>query len=229
MVLDTAHRYVWGTHGSGALTIEVGGDSRSPRERREYASSHQGQFGSSVDWLDFPAGVFANVKPERFVFRDSLRYRRFDSAGRYYFRADSLSGRIRLRVDSLTGDSVRKVTWFTRNNSDSLVSAYFRALTDTIVTRLGRGRGAGRGGGGGGAADTVGAYTTGWGGRGGQAGTNHAIGLRAAGSGESGIAGLPSANVASADVFAFRPNELASQGLRVMVVHLTPGTAWNRR
>lgn len=58
---------------------------------------------------------------------------------------------------------------------------------------------------------------------------NQAAGMRDRATSESGIVGLPSANVAKADVYMFAGGELAPHDLKVVVVYLTPGTYFSGR
>ena len=70
-----------------------------------------------------------------------------------------------------------------------------------------------------------GTYSAGWVGP--AAGNaNRAQGLEIPLQAKSGIRGLESSSVESADTYFFAPGELARSALRVMVVHLTPGASW---
>jgi hypothetical protein len=73
-----------------------------------------------------------------------------------------------------------------------------------------------------------GSYRIGWGGT--RSGTsNDAAGLTSAGNGQSGIEGIPSTWLSMGESYVFAPGELAPQLLRIVVVHLTPGTSWKGR
>ena len=48
MALDAANQYVWSTSGSGNFRIEVGGDSRTAAERREYSALHRAELMGSA-------------------------------------------------------------------------------------------------------------------------------------------------------------------------------------
>ena len=75
-----------------------------------------------------------------------------------------------------------------------------------------------------------GSYRVGWTRtRDGESDMNRAPGLQEPTEGESGIQGLSSASVARADMYSFAAGSLAPQVLRVVVVQLTPGTAWRGR
>jgi hypothetical protein len=91
---------------------------------------------------------------------------------------------------------------------------------------------AGRGarGGGSGADDAIaGPYSTGWSGARDGPLFNLAPGLEERSPGRSGIIGLASGSLASADMYMFPAGELAPHFVKIMVVHLRPGTAWKGR
>ena len=61
------------------------------------------------------------------------------------------------------------------------------------------------------------------------ANANQGYGLQESGGGQSGIQGLLSSSVSLAESYVFPAGELAPRALRIMVVHLTPGTVWQGR
>ena len=57
---------------------------------------------------------------------------------------------------------------------------------------------------------------------------NQAYGLQEPGRGESGVQGLPSSKVAMAETYNYFRGELTAAPIRVLVLHLIPGTSWKR-
>jgi hypothetical protein len=140
---------------------------------------------------------------------------------------------------AIVRDSVVRIT-------DSLRARLGRAQADSahevrIVAESGgfgivrRGGAGGRGGFAGptfGVADSTGSYLLGF--RrvidGSIANLNEAAGLQDPGNGESGIQGLKSTSLTMGETYFYPPGQLAAnQPLRVIVVHLAPGTRWNGR
>lgn len=80
--------------------------------------------------------------------------------------------------------------------------------------------------------DSTGTYRVGNGPRmvdGQRASLNTASGLQEPGNGESGIQGLKSASITAGEQYLFAPGQLAPHALRIIVVHLAPGTNWKGR
>jgi hypothetical protein len=115
-----------------------------------------------------------------------------------------------------------------RISMDSL-SMYHLKVLKTVRPDSGFARVAG--GRGGSATDNVtpGAYLSGWSGSRNGGHVNQAAGLRDHGSSESGISGLLSASVSSTEKYTYPAGDLAPQLLRILVVHLAPGTSWTGR
>lgn len=264
MVLDAADRHVWSTSGSGIISIEVAGDTRTPIERAEYNRRYRSEFGSAA------AGGRGGGAGRLTAF--GIRH---DSATvRFFDRADSAGARdgggVRIRLHGT--DSTDRSSAIVRRGYLVGVDSALRARADTLGYRgrltprvraggtgdsawvvysfqlperrpgdstslrysLGYSRAVGGGGRGGGGADSASgaagagsAYVTAWSGS--RALVNQASGLSERGGGQSGIQGLPSASVSSADAYFFAAGELASQALKIIVVHLVPGTTWPGR
>ena len=65
--------------------------------------------------------------------------------------------------------------------------------------------------------------------RDGQPVLNSAAGLQLPGNDESGIQGLKTKSLTMGETYTFTPGQLAPQLLRIIVVHLAPGTSWKGR
>ena len=259
MVLDAAEQYVWSTIGSGNLSIEVGGDSRTPLERTEYNRQYQAEFWGS-------AGVGGRGGLPLRVLHDSLGGDFFSGAkaaagggarGTGVGRGargggagiDSLAGldslAKRLRVaDGARGVGDGRLVKAKPAHFDSLPERLHvrGAAADSLYAAFGRraaepGSSA-RGGRGGGGSNTgtpsagsglPGPYRNGWSGTRNGPLFNQASGLQEPAPGQSGIEGLVATSVASADIYRFPAGELAPNLLQIMVVRLTPGTVWRGR
>lgn len=240
MVLDASDKYVWSTHGTGGVAIEVGGDQRTPAERREYERAHQKELIGSATLPNEYSYAFFN----RDSTDDSLRTMRIYLSGtlnalRYRDTAGSAAGTARGgggrggrgggQVDSLarryTLHYLRDSSLYGRIVADGNLAWSRQDLLGCAGGIITRGRRAEAL-----AADSVaGPYTVGlpmarFGSH-----CNQAAGLQQPAAGESGIAGLASGNVTSADVYVFPAVELGSRALQVMVVHLSAGARWTGR
>jgi hypothetical protein len=229
VVLDDSKRYVWSTQGSGGLQIEVGGDTRTRGERREYERVHVEEFlGQPTERGSLVTGSFSRDSNLVLGYAGAFGRIRGDSAPADWKLRYS-SARLELLATRQRADSGR----------DSIVDYRFWSYKPGyygLTTDLG--------------PDSArGTYTVGWNprlprraqqsqeiGGPGQAQqrpqgtfalTNRAWGLGTHGSGESGIVGLPSANVTAADLYVFAAGELAPQPLHVVVVQLKSGTVWS--
>ena len=271
MVLDAADGYLWSTAGSGNLTIEVFGDTRTPTERREYNRQHYAEFWGSEPppavARGYAIGAARSVRIGTVAVApgDRVRGGGGDRGAAPVAQRDSsstsrdISGAVMSRMRR---DSVLRVRIDTIERPGGVVGRAAGVGTGAggdstrVVLRSGQpvaiGSGIGRGGGGGvarraergsglgggGAEGTSpmlafdkddGTYRSGWYGTPNSAPPNQAEGLTAPGNGESGIAGLPSTSVSSAETYYFPSGELAPRALKIMVVHLTPGAVWNPR
>ena len=283
MIVDAANNYLWSTPGSGNLTIEVFGDTRTPAERSEYNRMHHAEF-----WGNEPAavaggyaiGVDDSVRSAVVATGTGIGARsasgragtavaRRDSApmrgaatgavsGRTLPARDSVAGSgVGYTVDSgsprivytsprragasLTADSARI---FGSSTYEMVIGAATGAVAGMSASGGGRvsrasataARGSGLGGNGAEGASPIfafdrdsGTYRAGWYGTPNRSVPNQAAGLTAPGNGESGIEGLASTSVASAETYYFPAGELAPGPLKIMVVHLAPGTVWSPR
>ncbi len=220
MVLDAADKYVWSTSGAGNLTIEVGGDPRTVGERNAYLRDHRADFMG-------PTAMAGDVNVD-FVIRDSVAGA--TASGQHVtLQLDSLSvlaRRMTLRYDSLITFHV-STAGGSAITQGYTVSRYQGTMGAAGAGRGGRGRGAA---GTSGAADSVvGSYNAGLGATRNGAPLNQAPGLQDQTPGQSGIQGLPSSSVWSAEMYLFAAGELAPRALQIMVVRLTPGSTWKGR
>ena len=247
MVLDAGDGYVWSTIGHGNLGIEVGGDSRSLRERAAFTYEYRDEF-----WGDStmrPAargramnGGFGIGAPGRGRARGGSV--QFDSmaviagggfGGRGSFPLDStriVAGR-GARGGSISARLVRGDTIYMLQYDS--ISFRFSGRGGIVgsgamsADSIGRGFGVGRGRGGFGSQASTsasGGYRASWIGNAGGAAVNRAQGLEPPSAERSGIQGLSPTFVESADMYFFAPRELTPFNLRVMVIHLTPGATW---
>jgi hypothetical protein len=104
-----------------------------------------------------------------------------------------------------------------------------RKVATVAAATAGAGRRGGRGASTIANVDSVGPYTASLSGPQLKGRSNQAYGLQDAVAGESGIQGLASKSVASADTYRFAAGELAPRSLHVMVVHLIQGANWRGR
>ena len=249
MVIDAGNEYRWSTHGTGSVSIEVAGDTRTSAERAAYNREHRAELIGGTRAAFGRGGSLPDSVLQEF---QTIR-----------LRADTM------RVESRTAAGAGARGGGGGGRGGATGGAPVQADTARVVARataVGRGGGGGRGtaavdtvarrtrqavlaldsaarfqtGGRGGAVAGVirrdaqagepGSYRLGWTFmRDGEIITNRAYGLQDAGSGESGIQGLPSTSVALGDLYVFPAGSLAPQNLRIVVVHLTPGTVWNGR
>ena len=248
MVLDAADGYVWSTIGTGNLGIAVGADSRTPRERALFTVDYRDEFwGDSASWQTGRGrgmgGGFGAGAPGRG--RGMASPVELDSTSRLGRGARGFGGRGSILSDSvslvagrggrgavLTTRIVRGDTiWNLRYDSMVVYTDVRGGLgpraigTDSGLRASGFGRARG-------VlipqvvANSSGGYRAGWVGNAAGANGNRALGLEAPAAERSGIQGLGPMFVESADTYFFAPRELASSGLRVMVVHLTPNATW---
>ena len=213
MVVNAANEYVWSTHGIGGVSVEVGGDTRTSAERSAYNREHRAELTGSVGGTGGGGSgggrggrVLAQPDTARVATRTGTAGGGGGGGGggRVSGLTDTVARETRLAIVAL--DSVRRYQVGVRGGA---VSGGYRGEVQ-------------------GAAP--GSYRVGWMHmRNGELVTNRAHGLQDAGDGESGIQGLPSTSVALADLYSFAAGSLAPQYLRVLVVHLTPGTVWSGR
>ena len=231
MVLDAADRYLWSTAGSGNFSIEVGGDSRTPQERSAYNREHRAEFrgaaggggrgGSEVRVIS-PSAATDTLSRE-FVLVPGIIARRLG-------RPDS-SFVLRIDTAVLARQPGGRGRGAGVGASDSLAANVRLRMVE--FGQSSRVAGGGRGGSRGVASDSAGAsappttYRSGWSTQ--SPLLNEAAGLNEPADGQSGITGLASASVASADMYVYPAGELAPRLLRIMVVHLVPGATWTGR
>jgi hypothetical protein len=237
MVLNASDDYVWGTYGSGALQIRIGGDKRTSDQRAEYNRTNAieltgltprapgargGGGGGGFGVGAVPAGGGARGGGGGGRARGGV--------------SDSVVARGALRADTLT---LRTNDSLTRR----VVSTSRVVFPDSaLLARLREGsaaRGGGAGVGGAAAAptsgfisafetaDSSGAYSMGFGRIG--ANLNTAAGLQEPGNGESGIQGLKATSITMGEQYFFAPGQLTAPPLRIFVFHLAPGTSWKGR
>jgi len=247
MVLDAADGYLWSTIGTGNLGIEVGGDSRSVRERAAFTLDYRDEF-----WGDLSTRPAARGRGMNGGFgigaggrgRAGGRSAGFDSlvtadvsgrgrgfGGRGALLPDSPPGRFARGGLAATrivrGDTVytlRYDSMFVFWNSGGIVGQG-AAGVDSLRRGFGGGRGRGA------MAPRVGESASGgsragWVGNAAGATVNRASGLEVPSAERSGVQGLGAMLVESADTYFFAPRELTTSNLRVMVVHLTPNASW---
>lgn len=246
MVMDASERYVWSTFGSGNLSLEIGGDERTPAERARYQREHRAELVGSVAYGAGVGGAVATLDTTR----GTLGYVRGSASaggGVRVLLQDSASGATRATgmgvgaargvrgagAVSTRGDTATAVPGtiagarILRLDTGRIVRIDSQATGTGIGFRGARGDGSGlrvmlpldstlR--------STT--YRTGWSSTANPRGLNRAEGLTRPGGGSSGIEGLPSESVASADTYMFGPRELAPLPLRIVVVHLTPGAGF---
>ena len=245
MVMDAADNYVWGTFGAGSLQIAIGSDKRTNADRtafnRENSLEYTGIMPGARGGGGGVAGGFIGAAGG-----GGGGGRARGGAGGGGFGAVSIDSSTRLvRADTTVArlsDSLRQ-----------LVSAIRMRDTAVATARVGAGARSGGGGGGGGfggaaaaggsparivgegtfygGADSSGVYTIGFGRfvNGQSVDLNQAAGLQEPGGGESGIQGLKAASLSMGETYLFAPGQLAQRPLRIVVVHLAPGTAWKGR
>jgi hypothetical protein len=253
MVFDAADKYVWGTFGVGGVSLEIGGDTRTPQERRDFAVAHSAEYMGVTPRSQFRAAAGGGGRGgaagggARGGSGDSVLFRGVRTAG------DTLIAALGVRVDTTT---YRVLSRDSLGAQRRQISSSMVRLDTNFGGAVARGRSGSGGGGGGGAsgASTVG-YGRGRAGAGvgdymggfsadsggtvyhagftwmanGQSETNQAAGLQDSGNGESGIQGLLSKYVSAAENYSFPATTLAPQALRIMVVHLRPGATWRGR
>lgn len=263
MVMDAADNYLWSTYGSGSLSIEIGGDTRTAEERmafkREHIAEYQGTTaGLFPKVIEFERGAYAKPGIKALDSAHSAPYWRLRDKTLHdtLFRAFLDTLNLRQRTGA-TGDGgargggagsarsgggargaggipdsivakMHERDGFWLRTGDSTFALYAKAMVG------GRDIGAGRGGLGifpdgvspSNAPD--GSYKIGWGSVNSPP-SERATGIVSAGNGQSGIEGLPSAWLSMGESYVFAPGELAPQMLRIVVVHLTPGTTWKGR
>jgi hypothetical protein len=239
MVVDAAEKYLWSTHGSGGLAIEVAGDARTPLERQAYIREHRAEFGQSgffrLERLWIAGDSMRRMHPDSF----SYDYYSFSRAG---VAGGSATGRAGGGRGVVGGKITRDTLAWTRMRRDSAgryttgyqwiridSSSYGYRLNDSARfdyrrAEMKRGLIAFSDS----SPNKPGVYLDGWWGPR-NAVTNQAAGLQAPKAGESGIQGLPSASVAMTETYHFGPGELAPKPISIIVVRLTPGAAWKGR
>jgi hypothetical protein len=274
MVLDAADQYVWSTIGSGNLSIEVGGDPRTPAERSEYNRQYQAEFwgttgrggrGGGGGVLPFPlrhdslgTGFFVGAKAAALGAGGGARGSGARGGGG---GLDTLAARLevlrgaaaaalygskvandslflhRRAADSGAGKVMQKRVLIEKLHTGGAADSLFTFYAGDSVRIRGFAAGARGGGGGrGGVGSNTGTpsmgsglpgpYKNGWSGTRNGPLFNQASGLEEPTPGQSGIQGLVAASVSSAQTYFFSAAELAPAELKIMVVHLTPGTVW---
>jgi hypothetical protein len=237
LVLDASDNYVWGTYGSGSLQIRIGGDKRSQEERiafnRENAAEYNGMMAGTRGGGGFGmAATAGGVTVGTGGMGGRGGRARAGGGGSVGGGGGSLGGG-RSVGGAVTGDSV-KVYRLGSASADSTYSVtVLRESAGVAVVRPTVP--GGRGGAIGpvyGVADATGGYLVGFGRiiNGQTANLNEAAGLQDPNDGESGIQGLKSSSLTMGETYFYPPGQLAAnQPLRVVVVHLAPGTRWNGR
>ena len=238
MVLDAASGYLWSTIGDGSVSIEVGGDPRTPLERATFTMDSRDEF-----WGDSAGrsvgrggrGMAAGLGIGRGG-RGRGGAIPYDSPATAVGRAGGGRGAayttrfmfgdtvVSLRYDSLAFEIGGR--GFVARGSfglDSVGRGFGRgrgqAAGNVIVDRPGRGGSRNQ-------SSAPGAYFAGWAGNAGGVIPNHASGLEVPSADRSGVRGLGPLFIESAETYFFAPRELTSSNLRVMVVHLTPSATW---
>jgi hypothetical protein len=231
MVMDAADNYAWSTFGNGSLQIAIGGDKRTIADRsasnRENALEYSGfTSGGSV-----ALGAGGGSRGGGGVAAGAIA----GGGGGAVMRARPGGGFADTAVVRRS-DSTNTVTVLGVGDTASRSEA---TLTRSRAVPI-----AGGGGGGGvasgamvargsfyGAADSSGVYTVGLSRfiNGQLVDLNQAAGLQEPGRGESGIQGLKATSLTMGETYLFGPGQLAQRPLRIVVVHLAPGTAWKGR
>jgi hypothetical protein len=242
VVLDASDNYVWSTYGNGAVQLVIGADKRTPGERVDFMRKNSLEYSGTVSGArgGGGGGFGGGGAAAGMLVRDTtIAATGFGARGRGGV-PDSIAGKL---------DSVR----FSRAGADGGV------LTrgDSVVARMGAVTAGARAGGGGGAGGAMisrsagggagvpayggfkiagldsGSYVMGFNSPiavgGVQVPLNSAAGLQDPGNGESGIQGLKASALSMAEQYTFVPGQLAPQLLRILVVHLVPGTNWKGR
>ena len=238
IVLDAADKYVWSTYGQDALQLVIGGDSRTAAERSRFSMQNMAEYTGRV--RDSVAATTMRSGGRGAGARVSTGYISVDSLSRTSRAAAGGGGRGGRAMDVVTLDSVRtqRVTYdsvLTRRDSVRRIAL---RSPDTIRTAT-----AGARVGGGGRAAVAyptysisldsGSYVAGFTARTAVGGVpvplNTANGLQDPGRGESGIQGLKASSLTMAESYFFNGGQLAPTPLRILVVHLAPGTNWKGR
>lgn len=250
MVLDAADGYLWSTIGNGNLGIEVAGDTRTARERAAFTFEYRDEFwgdpstrpeargrgmngGFGIGAAGRGRAAGGSGRSDTLVIADvSGRGRGFGAAGfggRGLAQPESVpAARLARGAFSasriVSGDTIYTLRY------DSMYVYWYGGTAGRASAgfdSLGRGFGRGRG-----AiasqpwGSATGGYRAGWVGNAAGATVNRASGLEGPSVERSGVQGLGSSFVESADMYFFAPRELTSSNLRVMVVHLTPNATW---
>jgi hypothetical protein len=252
MVLDASDKYLWSTIGSGNLTIEVGGDPRKPAERNAFTREHQLEYSGAGGPVGrggmLGQGQVRQILPtqgQQRVVGDTARRVQVDSLTKRVVHRESLAVIYRRMADTVAAGSGRGGrggggTGARGAGGDTLGDQFRRAMIVTLPidgpiggARVGGAGGGGAGGargGRGGPVDTMpGVYKAGWAGTRYGSLMNQASGLQEPRSGESGIQGVLSGWVTSAETYRFAAGEPAPRTLNIMVVHLKAGTVWKGR
>ena len=239
MVLDAADNYVWGTYGPGGVELIIGGDKRTPGERTEYALKNAPEYTGTIPGAGARGGGGQISRaPMGVVIVDS-------------------AGVVKSSGSSAAPDTLRRRITGTLQVNGADTIARLRAQIDTMMVNAsvavgarsgGGGMGGARAGGGGGGGRGGGRAAVGYGTTtvidsgsyalslpsryaiGGQTvPLNAAAGLQDPGRGESGIQGLKATSLTMGERYIFAPGQLGKDQLRILVVHLAPGTSWTGR
>ena len=243
IVLDASGNYVWSTHGVGSVQLVIGGDKRTPGERAEFNRANSLEFvGAGRAAAAGGRGAGGSLSgASGMTFRDSGAVAAYGARGRgsvydstYTLKLDSLRYR---RSDSMSRIVARVDTFVARvgvaRGGGGAGGAVAASGGGAMIARDGGGVGGGRGGAvsGFGSAIDSGSYYFGASTRApdGQSYLNAAAGLQEAGKGESGIQGLKASALTQGDMYLFAPGQLSPKMLRILVIHLAPGTNWKGR
>jgi hypothetical protein len=237
IVLDATDKFVWSTVGIGNVAVSVAGDTRTPAERDAFNREFAGEFGS---WGDVRAGGGASTVQQlrSYVspFKNNAPLIVLDGVPLPNAQLDTSRVFRNIEIESvqIVRGATAAAAYGSRAPGSGVRTGGGLGADTTLARSIGASAPA--------AAPPVasptdtgrsipGAYTVGWTAyRDGQLlPMNLARGLDTPGRGRSGVEGLPSTSVSSADPYVYAATELAPLPARVLVVHLTPGSTWKAR
>lgn len=251
LLFDAAGDYLWGTYGTGSVSIEVAGDTRTEAERLAYARQYMVEYRGTAAGAGGGRGGAAGG----------------GMGARGGVGTAGGGGRARSGTGTVADTAALKGALARVMDSAQRVTGSLNDSLRMSVTRVGGGAGA-RGGGGGGAGgaifsrqpgdtttrinysvayprsqmstviadytatDSIGAVYRlgfGWMQNGQLINVNEAAGLQSPGNGESGIQSLKSTSIVHAEAYQFFAGQLAPHGVRLYAVYLAPGVKWKGR
>ena len=247
MVLDARGNYVWSTYGLGAAIVEISGDSRTLTERLEFLRLHGSEYTGNINGFrgggtggavrgggggvgvgvgaggGFGGGAVAGRVRSSASDTLAITRRSPDSmsvvarpvggvaraggvGGGRFPRQDTLRAGAVITADSMT---IRATGTGVRGTPTTGIAIGDMLPLDSAGTRYRLEFGFKRNF----------EYIN----------VNEAPGLQQPGNGESGVQGLKSASVTLGESYQFSAGQLNRWGMRVFVLHLSPGSTWKGR